>query len=322
MSLITAPRVEGTIVVRSERKLSFAEFGPLGGRPIVWLHGTPGARRQIPEAARAAAFALNVRLIGIDRPGVGLSTPHLYDSILDFTPDLEIVLDQLGLGEVAVVGLSGGGPYALAAAYALGARVAAVGILGGVVPSQGSEAVAGGIVGLLARVSPILPPLRVPMTVALNTFVRLFRPAASQAFDLYAALSPAGDRRVFARPEVKAMFLDDLVCNSRRGLRAPVYDLILFTRPWGFSLKSVSAPVAWWHGDSDYIVPLTQAREVVPLLPNAELFVRPGESHLGGVAAAEEVLVKLLSLWGNEGDPTAISCLPRSPEQNTVAGPP
>lgn len=322
MSLITPPRVEGTILVRSERKLSFAEFGRLGGRPVVWLHGTPGARRQIPEGARVAAFELNVRLIGIDRPGVGLSTPHLYDSILDFTPDLEIVLDQLGLERVAVVGLSGGGPYALAAAHALGARVAAVGILGGVVPSQGSEAVAGGLVGLFARFSPILPPLRVPMSLALGTFVRLIRPAASHAFDLYAALSPAGDRRVFARPEVKAMFLDDLIGNSRRGLSAPVYDLILFTRPWGFSLRSISPPVAWWHGDADYIVPLTQARQVIPLIPSAELFVRPGESHLGGMAAAEEVLVKLLSLWGNEVHPTAISQVPHSPEQNTVAGSP
>ena len=106
-------------MVRRDRKLGFAEFGPLRGRPVIWLHGTPGARRQIPEAARVAAFELDVRLIGIDRPGVGLSTPHLYDSILDFTTDLEIVLDQLGLERVAMVGLSGGGPYALAAARAL-----------------------------------------------------------------------------------------------------------------------------------------------------------------------------------------------------------
>ncbi len=80
------------------------------------------------------------------------------------------------------------------------------------------------------------------------------------------------------------------------------------------------APVAWWHGDADYIVPLTQARQVIPLIPCAELFVRPGESHLGGVAAAEEVLVKLLSLWGNEVHPTAISQVPHDPEQNMVTG--
>jgi pimeloyl-ACP methyl ester carboxylesterase len=287
-------------LVRDGRKLGFAEFGRLRGRPILWFHGTPGARRQIPEAARVAALGLNVRLIGIDRPGVGLSTPHLYDSILDFTSDLEIVLDRLGLERVSLIGLSGGGPYALAAAHAFPDRIASVGILGGVVPTQGDEAIAGGLVGLLARFSPVLPALRVPMSLALGILVRLIRPAASTAFDLYAALSPEGDRRLFARPEIKAVFLDDLVGNSRRGLSAPVLDLILFTQEWGFSLSAISVPVTWWHGDADYIVPLAQARQIVPLIPVAELFVRQGESHLGGMGAAEEVLTKLLSHWSDD----------------------
>jgi pimeloyl-ACP methyl ester carboxylesterase len=300
VSLITAPRVEGTIRVREGRKLSFAEFGPVHGRPFVWLHGTPGARRQIPEAARVAAAGLGIRIIGIDRPGVGLSTPHLYDSVLDFTPDLEIVFDQLGLERVAMIGLSGGGPYALAAAYAFPTRVAAVGSLGGVAPTQGADAVPGGLVGFFTRFGPLLPRLRIPMSLGLSVFARLLRPVASPAFDLYARISPEGDRRVFARPEIKAMFLDDLLGNSRRGLQAPVNDLILFTRPWGFALSSVTVPVWWWHGDADPIVPLAQARHVVSRLPSAGLTIRPGESHLGGFAAAEEVLAKLLALWDDD----------------------
>lgn len=297
VSLLTAPRVEGTIRVRGGRKLSFAEFGPVRGRPFVWLHGTPGARRQIPEAARVAAADLDIRILGIDRPGVGLSTPHLYDSILDFTADLEIVLDQLGLERVAMIGLSGGGPYALAAGHAFPGRVAAVGVLGGVAPAAGDDAVPGGLVGFLSRFGPLLPPFRIPLSLALSTGVRILRPAASPAFDLYARFSPEGDRRVFARPEVKAMFLDDLLGNSRRGLEAPVDDLILFTRPWGFSLSAVRVPVWWWHGDADHIVPLAHAHHAVPRIPGAGLTIRPGESHLGGFAAAHDVLAKLLELW-------------------------
>ena len=88
----------------------------------MWLHGTPGARRQIPEEARKLADARGLRIIGIDRPGVGLSTTHLYENIFDFVADLEIVVDQLGIERFATVGLSGGGPYALAAAAGLPAR--------------------------------------------------------------------------------------------------------------------------------------------------------------------------------------------------------
>lgn len=294
---ITPPRVEGRVTVRNRRKLSFAEFGPVGGRPLVWLHGTPGARRQIPEAARLAAEDMGLRIVGIDRPGVGLSTPHLYSCIADFAADLEIVVDQLGFDRFAVIGLSGGGPYALAAGHAMPERVAVVGVLGGVVPAVGPEAVPGGLVSLATRMAPVLPVMSVPLTVTLNALVRLAKPFGPQVLGAYARISPEGDRKVFARPEIKAMFLDDLVGNSRRGLRAPVFDVLLFTRDWGFRLRDVRVPVRWWHGDADHIVPLAHGRAAVKLLPDAELFVRPGESHLGGFAAAEEVLQTVLDAW-------------------------
>jgi pimeloyl-ACP methyl ester carboxylesterase len=302
-TLITAPRVEGTVTVRDRRKLGFAEFGPAGGRAVVWLHGTPGARRQIPQAARLAAVDLDVRLLGLDRPGVGLATPHLYDSILDFTVDLEIVLDQLGIDDLAVIGLSGGGPYALAAASAMPDRVRAVGIIGGVAPARGPDAAPGGLVGFANRLAPVLPAMRGAMAVGLHTFVRAMRPVAGRALQAYAAISPAGDRAVLNRPEMQAMFLDDIVGNSRRGIGAPVSDLILFTRDWGFSVRDITVPVRWWHGDADHIVPLAHARHVVGLLPDATLTLRPGESHLGGFDAAEEVLGTLLELWDRAGGP-------------------
>ena len=75
--VLTAPRLEGTFAV-GDRRLGFAEFGNPRGRAVLWLHGTPGARRQIPQPARLAAQQMDLRLVGIDRPGVGSSTPHRY----------------------------------------------------------------------------------------------------------------------------------------------------------------------------------------------------------------------------------------------------
>ena len=295
--MITPPRVEGVVNVRGGRKLAFAEWGRPRGRPIIWLHGTPGARRQIPEAARVAADELDVRLVGIDRPGVGDSTPHLYESILDFTTDLEMVVDDLGFDEFAMIGLSGGGPYVLACAHAMPERVVAAAVLGGVVPSRGDERVPGGLVGTLAPLRPLVERFRLPLSLALTGFVWALRPFASPALDVYARVSPEGDRKVFARPEIKAMFLDDLLTGSRTGIRAPIYDFVLFTRPWGFSVRDIKVPIRWWHGDADHIVPLAHGQHVVSLLPDAELYVRPGESHLGSLGAAEEILGTLLDVW-------------------------
>ena len=284
------------MAVRDGRKLGFAEFGPVGGRPILWLHGTPGARRQIPEAARLAAEEVGVRLVGVDRPGTGLSTSHLYGSILDHMADLRILVDELGFDELAVIGLSGGGPYALAAGYAMPDRVKVVGVLGGVAPTRGDDAAPGGLVSLATRLAPLIPPFRVPLGIALGLLVAALRPVGHPVLGLYARVSPPGDREVFAREEIRAMFIDDLSDTGGR-LRAPVDDVILFTRDWGFSLADVRQPVKWWHGDADHIVPLSHGRHCVDRMPDAELFIRPGESHLGGFAAAEEVLETLLAAW-------------------------
>jgi pimeloyl-ACP methyl ester carboxylesterase len=296
------PRTEGTVLLREGRRLGFAEFGRPNGRAVFWFHGTPGARRQIPPEARVAAQERGVRLIGIDRPGVGDSTPHLYPSLLAFARDIEAVADSLGIERFGLIGLSGGGPYVLACARALPGRVVAGAVLGGVAPTQGPDAPAGGVVALAAHFGPLFKYLHEPLGVMLTLLVWMLRPAASPSFNLYMRLSPEGDRAVFARPEMKAMFLDDLLHGSRWGLRAPIYDVVLFCQPWGFRLRDIEVPIRFWHGDADHLVPLTHGRHQAKLIPDAQLFVRHGESHLGGLAAAEEILDTILSLWPNDSE--------------------
>lgn len=296
------PRIEGAIVLPDGRKLGFAEFGAAHGKPVFWFHGTPGARRQIPPEARLAAQERGVRLIGIDRPGVGDSTPHLYPSFRTWARDVAGAADCLGLGRFGLIGLSGGGPYVLACAHALPERVVAGAVLGGVAPALGPEAASGGAVSLAVPFTPLFNTLHEPLGVLLTALVWALRPVSSPAFNLVARLFPPGDRAVFARPEMKAVFIDDIMNGSRWGLRAPIYDLLLFCRPWGFRLRDIRVPIRFWHGDSDHLVPLEHARHQARLVPNSRLYVRHGESHLGGLGAAEEVLDAILSLWPESGN--------------------
>ncbi len=290
------PTLEGSVAVRDGRRISFAEFGARRGPAIVWMHGTPGARRQIPVDARVHAEEVGARIIGIDRPGIGSSTPHLYDNILDWTEDLRLLLDALGVDDVRVIGLSGGGPYALAAGAALPDRVRGVGVLGGVAPTRGPDAAEGGIIQLAVHAAPLLAVSRVPLGVALTGAIRTVKPLAGPALDLYAAVQPAGDKNLLGRPEFKAMFLDDLLNGSRFQTSAPLADLVLFTRPWGFDLADVQVPVRWWHGDDDHIVPFRHGQHCVDRLPNATMTTIDGESHLGGLGIAVGVVDELLGL--------------------------
>jgi pimeloyl-ACP methyl ester carboxylesterase len=294
---IARPKLEGNVAVGEDRQLGFAEFGAPWGRPVFWLHGTPGARRQIPTEARVYAEQNNIRLIGIDRPGIGSSTPHRYENIAAFADDLRTIADTLGIDKMEVIGLSGGGPYALASAAGLPDRVVAVGVLGGVAPFVGEEGISSGLMTLGSRVAPLLQLGGNPLRIGASLVIRSIRPVASPALYMYAAISPEADRHLLTRPEFKAMFLDDLLNGSRKQLAAPFNDIILFARDWGFRLDEVKVPVRWWHGDHDHIVPFEHGEHVVARLPDAELFHLPGESHLAGLGRGEEILSTLTKLW-------------------------
>ena len=287
MTRLPEPAREGTIRLADARTLGYAVFGH-GPRTVLWLHGTPGGRRQVPPGARAFALREGVQVIGIERPGIGASTPHLYANIRAFADDVEQLLDALAIDHCAVVGLSGGGPYALACAHTL-ARVQAGAVLGGVAPARGAEAI-DGAVSTLAKFAPLVERVHVPLGAALSLAIRSAHPLASPAFDLFMAASREADREVFASPGMKQMFLDDMLRGSKTGLRSLVFDYLLFSRPWGFSLTEVETPIYLWHGDVDPFVPLEHGQHVTKLLPNATLTVQPGASHLGGLAIAEDVL--------------------------------
>lgn len=297
---IARPKLEGNIAVGEDRRIGFAEFGAPQGRAVFWLHGTPGARRQIPTEARVYAEHHNIRLIGVDRPGIGASTPHQYETILAFADDLRTIADTLGIDKMAVVGLSGGGPYTLACAAGLPDRVVAAGVLCGVAPTRGPDAISGGLMRLGSAVAPLLQVGGTPLRLGASLLIRAARPVASPALDLYGLLSPRADRHLLARPEFKAMFLDDLLNGSRKQLAAPFADVIAFARDWGFRLDEVKVPVRWWHGDHDHIVPFSHGEHVVSRLPDAKLLHLPGESHLAGLGRGEEILSTLMQIWDRD----------------------
>ena len=131
-----------------------------------------------------------------------------------------------------------------------------------------------------------------PLGYGLAWFLKALKPVGNPALGLYARISPPGDRALLERPEFAAMFLDDIL-NRHEHFSAALSDIVLFCRDWGFELQDVKAPVIWWHGDADHIIPFAHGEHMVERLPHAELRVLPGESHLGGLGIAEEILTTL-----------------------------
>lgn len=296
------PRSQGTVTLVDGRRIGYAEYGAPEGVPVLWFHGTPGARHQIAPDVNAIAGERGVRVITVERPGVGESTAHLHDRVLDWAGDIEQVTAHLGVDRFAVAGLSGGGPYVLAVAHAFPDRVVAGAVLGGVAPTQGEDAADGGLVSLASRFRLPLEWLREPLGYTLLGVAKMAMPFGDQAFELYLRTSPPGDQRVFRMPGMKEMFLNDIAEGSRHRFHAVIYDVVLFTRHWGFSPRHVAVPIRFWHGDEDHIVPLVHGHHVASLMPDAEVYERAGESHLGALAALDEVLETLLGLWPGHTD--------------------
>jgi pimeloyl-ACP methyl ester carboxylesterase len=281
------PRAEGRFYLPGGRRLGYAEFGDPNGAVVLWFHGTPGGRRQFPLVGRRAAERLGLRVVLIERPGSGLSDSHGYAA----------VADALGADRLGVVGLSGGGPYALscAAVPALANRVAAVAVLGGVTPSVGPEATSSRGIDFLRRVTDVFSVMRRPFAAAVSAMIVPIIPLGHLTYRGVSAIMSDGDKRVFADPDIEAMFIDDIVLAARGGFQAMVDDGRLFGRDWGFRLTDIAAPVRWWHGDADAIIPFDDAKQATNYLSNVELILMPDESHLGGFAAADDVLMFLRS---------------------------
>jgi pimeloyl-ACP methyl ester carboxylesterase len=293
------PRAVGTATVAEDRELGWAEFGHPDGDVVLWFHGTPGACLQVPPTVHDVALQRGFRVIAVERPGTGRSTNHRYERIADFGPDVEALVDQLGVQRFAVVGLSGGGPYTLSVARHLPDRVVVGTLLGGIGPVRGPDAVLS-YTRLLRFLAPPLEVLRTPVGSAVGSLVRLATPVADPVFDLYARLLGFADRDVLGHPQFKAMFLHDLITAD--GLRASAHDLALFARHWGFHLDEVTVPVVVWHGLSDVIVPPSHGHHQAARLPRGELRVRPGEGHFAGFAEVADVLDRVREIWGDQTD--------------------
>jgi pimeloyl-ACP methyl ester carboxylesterase len=262
---------EGTVRTSDGRSLAYAQMGQLDGSPLLYFHGTPGSRLDWDHPHnRPALNGSGVRLIGIDRPGFGGSTHQPQRRYLDWPADVLTVANELELDRFAIVGLSGGAPYAIACALMFPERLTFVGIVSGVGPAE-------------------TPRYRNGMNKLAATGLRLLRQAPAVARWCIRRTSPARfmrvtgwqlnsvDRAMYA--EAKEYLADAYAEAIRNGPHGLVEDWRLAATPSGLNFTCVECAVRLWHGESDGLAPLHHAEHVAKLLPKAQLEVLPLVGH-------------------------------------------
>ncbi|KAI1132043.1 alpha/beta hydrolase fold protein [Nemania abortiva] len=125
-----------TLILPDGRTLGYAQYGLSDGPAVFYLHGLPGSRME-GALFDAPAITPLARIIAVERPGYGLSSPHPNRTILDHPKDVDFLARHLNIDSYAVLCISGGGPYGLACAASLPAdRLKAVSIICGLGPPE------------------------------------------------------------------------------------------------------------------------------------------------------------------------------------------
>ncbi|MFN0125250.1 MAG: alpha/beta fold hydrolase, partial [Verrucomicrobiales bacterium] len=117
----------------SGAKLAWLEVGAPDGRPVVFLHGWPSSRL-MGRVWAATAARRGWRVLTPDRPGIGRSPSRSGWSFAAWPSVMARFLDEAGIAQCPVIGLSGGGPYALVSGAGLPGRITAVVVISGAPP--------------------------------------------------------------------------------------------------------------------------------------------------------------------------------------------
>ena len=262
--------------------------------PVLLCHGLADSRLSA-RSFSAVAAELGLRVITPDRPGTGGTDLRRLRRVPDWTRDAALVLDRLRVGSAAVVGVSGGGPFAAACAAAIPGRVTSLTLIAPLgAPQWPTDGMAPGerMSLSLARQVPGFGGWFLGRLAALAR--------ANPALFLRIATSemPGSDRRAIGQPGLRDAFVANYTEAFRQGSQGVAQDLRVLTRPWGFRLDAISVPASIHHGDADNTVPLQHARRYAAAIPGARLRVHPGHGHFSIIAAAREILAPLAGAAG------------------------
>ena len=304
-----------TLNLPSGRTLSWKVYGgalePTSGTEapavIFYFHGFPGCCIEGSFIETEHLQQLNARCIAMDRPGTGKAGYYAERRILDWPGDVLAVADHLHVRQFYVLGVSGGGPYALACAHSIPRADGpeSQGRLRGVAIASGLYPVTLPTEGMLLELKVLLAAgawLPRFMTGAMLDF-SMGRPARNKdpkvledTMDKVMAQRSESERTAWAKPKVRTTAIESLRGAFWGGGQAMATELMLL-HDWGFEIGDIEGKgLRLWHGKLDRNVPFGMAEKAAELMPGVQTRFSESDGHLSMSAGhVEEILEDLLN---------------------------
>ncbi|KAJ5919496.1 alpha/beta hydrolase fold domain-containing protein [Penicillium verhagenii] len=251
---------------------------------VFYFHGFPGCSSEASLIPTELLQKSTLRCIAPDRPGMNMSTDYDERRILDWPGDVLAIADHLHITRFFVLGVSGGGPYALACAHSISRdRLQGVAVVSGMYPTT-------------FNMEGMLPELKVLLTAgawmprfATGLMLDLSMGRAARNKDPQ-VLEAAVDRAMAGRPEAERIVWKDervrfAAIQSVRGAfqqggRPSATELMILC-DWGFQVQDISGEgIRLWHGKLDRNVPFCMAEQAARLMPGAQTHFFEDDGHL------------------------------------------
>ena len=274
---MSSPELLESVKLSDGRSLSFARFGDPSGKPVFYFHGFPGSRLE-PRSNHDAFLKAGIQLLALDRPGIGHSTRKNKRKLLDWPDDVVEVAKILKLEKFSILGVSGGGPYALACARAIPGYLNKVTVACGLGPIDAPNETSGMMLSnrVLFRYGKFFPPV-----LHLSTFlmVRQLSSKPAKGLKKFVEGLPEPDRLVLSKTDAQDFVAASAVEGVRQGSGPLLEEIGIYSRSWGFKLEDLNVPVSLFQGEVDIDVPASMARHQASLIPDCEINLYPDDGH-------------------------------------------
>jgi pimeloyl-ACP methyl ester carboxylesterase len=274
--------------------VAFSEYGDPRGAPVFFCHGWPSSRT-MAELTDEAARNLGLRIISPDRPGIRDSNFDPGRTLLGWPPLLRELAAHLRIDKFKILGISGGAPYAFAAAWMMPEQVEAIAVVSGAPPISDLQ----DRTGLLPLHNRLLG-LRQSRPGLLRFLFHVARPFASVKVPirvrplLLKILQPC-DADVLRETKSFEACFESARQAWRSSAAGVMIDAEIYAQPWGFSLEEVRVPVRLWHGKRDRTFSFRLAEEIAVRLPNCEFHLVDGAGHFSlPIRQIQEILADLM----------------------------